>query len=112
MSATRRVWSSDGGRICPICDRPSEACPGHRGSKGQKPAKARKVRVQRETKGRKGKGVTVVHDLPLGEAALRDLAKALKQRCGSGGTVKDGAIEIQGDHVATVRAVLQERDLL
>jgi len=56
------------------------------------------VRVSRETKGRKGKGVTLITGLPHNMDDLRDLAKQLKQKCGSGGTVKDGVIEIQGDH--------------
>jgi predicted translation initiation factor SUI1 len=55
------------------------------------------VRVARETKGRRGKGVTIVNDVPLDEAGLQELAARLKQRCGTGGTVKDGRIEIQGD---------------
>ena len=55
------------------------------------------VRVGRETKGRRGKGVTTVSDVPLDEAGLTELAARLKQRCGTGGTVKDGRIEIQGD---------------
>jgi protein-tyrosine phosphatase len=55
------------------------------------------VRVGRETKGRRGKGVTTVSDLPLDNDGLRELAAKLKQRCGTGGTVKDGRIEIQGD---------------
>jgi translation initiation factor 1 len=55
------------------------------------------VKVGRETKGRRGKGVTTVFDLPLNEAGLLDLAAKLKQRCGTGGTVKNGRIEIQGD---------------
>jgi len=56
------------------------------------------VRVGRETKGRRGKGVSVITGLPLTGAALEDLATRLKKRCGSGGTVHDGTIEIQGDH--------------
>jgi len=56
------------------------------------------VRVSRETKGRKGKGVTVVTGLPLAATALDELATRLKKRCGSGGTVREGVIEIQGDH--------------
>ena len=57
------------------------------------------MRVGRETKGRKGKGVTVITGVPLAGDALAELARRLKQRCGSGGTVTDaGAIEIQGDH--------------
>jgi translation initiation factor 1 len=54
--------------------------------------------VGRETKGRKGKGVTVITGLPLAPAGLKGLARELKARCGSGGTVRDGIIEIQGDH--------------
>jgi len=56
------------------------------------------VRVGRETKGRRGKGVSVITGLPLTGAALEDLSTRLKKRCGSGGTVHDGTIEIQGDH--------------
>jgi translation initiation factor 1 len=52
----------------------------------------------RETKGRKGKGVTLIAGVPLGNDELKILAKTLKQKCGSGGSVKDGVIEIQGDH--------------
>jgi translation initiation factor 1 len=56
------------------------------------------VRVARQTKGRKGKGVTLVTGVPLDDAGIKALAKRLKQQCGTGGTVKDGVIEIQGDH--------------
>jgi len=69
------------------------------------PKKAMIVQVGRETKGRRGKGVTTVSDLPLDEAGLLELAATLKQRCGTGGTVRDGTIEIQGnqrDRLATV----------
>jgi len=54
--------------------------------------------VGRETKGRKGKGVTTVTGVPLSMDELKGLAKELKQKCGTGGTLKDGVIEIQGDH--------------
>jgi len=64
------------------------------------------VRVGRETKGRRGKGVTVVHGLSLDQAGLSDLGRKLKQRCGAGGSVKNGVIEIQGDHRDTVVAFL------
>jgi predicted translation initiation factor SUI1 len=66
------------------------------------------VRVGRETKGRRGKGVTVVSDLPLDEAALQELAGRLKQKCGTGGTVKDGRIEIQGDQRDRLAAELEK----
>ena len=67
------------------------------------------VRVQRETKGRGGKAVTLVRGLGLDAVALAALAKQLKASCGSGGTVKDGVIEVQGDHVATLVAALEKR---
>ncbi len=68
-------------------------------AKEPKPPKPHTVKVGRETKGRRGKGVTLVSELPtnLGEAGVAGLAAALKNRCGTGGTVKDGVIEIQGD---------------
>ena len=61
------------------------------------PKKVHTAKVSRETAGRKGKGVTVVSDLPLNEEQLKDLATQLKSKCGTGGTAKDGRIEIQGD---------------
>lgn len=71
------------------------------------PSEAR-VRVGRETKGRRGKGVTVVTGVPLRGDALKELGKKLKQQCGSGGTVKDGVIEIQGDHRDKIVAALTD----
>ena len=65
------------------------------------------VRVGRETKGRRGKGVTIVSDVPLDDAGLRELAAQLKERCGTGGTVKDGRIEIQGDQRDRLAAELE-----
>jgi predicted translation initiation factor SUI1 len=65
------------------------------------------VRLGRETKGRRGKGVTTVSDLPLDEAGVLELAAKLKQRCGTGGTVKEGRIEIQGDQRDRLTAVLE-----
>jgi translation initiation factor 1 len=67
------------------------------------------VRVGRQTKGRRGKGVSVITGVPLGPAELKDLAKQLKRLCGSGGTVKDGVIEIQGDHRDRLVEELQKR---
>jgi predicted translation initiation factor SUI1 len=65
------------------------------------------VKVGRETAGRRGKGVTTVFDVPLDEEGLKELAAMLKQRCGTGGTVKDGRIEIQGDQRERLLAVLK-----
>jgi predicted translation initiation factor SUI1 len=72
------------------------------------PKKVYTVKVSRETAGRKGKGVTVVSELPLGEDALKELATKLKNACGSGGTAKDGRIEIQGEHRDKLVAELEK----
>ena len=66
------------------------------------------VKVGRETAGRRGKGVTTVFDVPLDEDGLKELAGILKQRCGTGGTVKDGRIEIQGDQRERLVAELEK----
>ena len=66
-----------------------------------------RVRVKREVAGRRSKGVTTIYDLPLDDAALRDLAGRLKKRCGVGGSAKDGVIELQGDHRDVVVELLR-----
>ncbi len=97
------VYSTDFGRACPGCGQPVAQC----ACKAKaRPAGDGVVRVRRETAGRKGKGVTAIHGLPLDDTALAALAKQLKAACGSGGTAKDGVIEIQGDHVERVLALL------
>src|SRR6516165_2498856 len=70
--------------------------------------KAITLKVGRETAGRRGKGVTTVFDLPLDDDGVRELAALLKQRCGTGGTVKDGRIEIQGDQRERIVAELEK----
>lgn len=72
------------------------------------PKKVHTVKVSRETAGRKGKGVTVVSELPLTEDALKELATQLKNKCGTGGTAKEGRIEIQGDHRDTLARELEK----
>jgi translation initiation factor 1 len=67
------------------------------------------VRVSLQTKGRGGKSVTIVKGLPLDASALAVLGKQLRSACGSGGTVKDGVVEVQGDHVVSVMAALQKQ---
>ena len=90
------VYSTAQGRMCPVCSKPVAECACRR--KKTPPAGDGVVRIVRETKGRKGKGVTVITGVPLDEAQLKELGKQLKARCGAGGTVKEGLIEIQGDH--------------
>lgn len=92
----RLVYSSDSGRICPDCSRPVHGCVCSK--KNSQPAGDGTVRIRRESKGRGGKTVTVISGIPLAETGLKEIAALLKKRCGSGGTIKAGVIEIQGDH--------------
>lgn len=98
------VYSTLHARMCPDCRQPSETCRCR--EPAAPPARDGVVRVGRETRGRKGSGVTVVTGLGLPPAELADLASRLKRRCGSGGTVKAGVIEIQGEHRDVVVAEL------
>lgn len=82
--------------LCPKCHQLKKTCACS--SESLDSRKSNVARVSRETKGRRGKGVTVISDLPLDEDGLTELAATLKSRLGTGGTVKDGRIEIQGDH--------------
>jgi len=101
------VYSSEHGRMCPDCRQPKKACR-CKETKSAAPGDGI-VRVERQTKGRKGAGVSLVTGLPLSDPELKALAKELKQRCGSGGTVKAGVIEIQGDHRDLLVGVLQQK---
>ncbi len=91
------VYSTDAGRMCPVCRRPAASCACATARRAA-PATDGIVRVSRETKGRGGKAVTLVKGLDLEPSALLKLAQQLKAACGSGGTVKDGVIEVQGEH--------------
>ena len=97
MSNSRLVYSTDNGRI-----------------KEEKPVSAITkgdgiVRIRRETAGRNGKGVTTITGIPADATEIKNIAKALKQTCGVGGSVKDGVIEIQGDHREKIKADLEKR---
>jgi translation initiation factor 1 len=88
---------------CPRCRQELCRCP----KPVSLPPSQQTAAILRERKGRAGKTVTVVRDLQLTEADLSELARQLKQTCGSGGTIKDGVIEIQGDHREKVAASLR-----
>lgn len=108
--STGLVYSTDSGRMCPDCRRPMAACVCNALAKTQAQGAGDGIaRVSRDSKGRGGKTVTVVKGLALDEAALTALGKQLKATCGSGGTVKDGVIEVQGDHADAVVLALQKR---
>lgn len=100
------VFSTEQGRMCPGCRHPVDDCICGAPSR---PAGDGVVRVSRETKGRKGKGVTLITGIPLDEKDLKAFAKILKARCGTGGTVKDGVVEIQGDQRDVLVPLLQDK---
>lgn len=93
------VYSTEGGRMCPGCRQPVAACACKAASA---PVGDGIARVSRQSKGRGGKTVTLVKGLALDPVALAALGKQLRTACGSGGTVKDGVLEVQGDHVERI----------
>lgn len=95
---SRLVYSTDAGRIRPTAETP-EPCTTADGI----------IRLKRESKGRGGKGVTLVTGLPLASNELKALAKELKQLCGTGGTVRDGVIEIQGEQRERLKPFLENK---
>lgn len=104
---SKLVYSCESGRICPTCNKAVKQC-----TCKQQPVPPKSdgvVRIQRDTKGRKGKGVTLITGIPLAGEELKKLAKELKQKCGTGGTVKDGVIEIQGDQRDLLLQELQKK---
>jgi len=101
------VYSTEHGRMCPGCGKPVAGC--SCGRKNKAFCGDGIVRVGRETKGRKGKGVTVITGVPLDSNGLLELARQFKQKCGTGGTVKDGVIEIQGDQRETLVDMLTKQ---
>jgi len=105
------VYSSEHGRMCPLCGRAVKACVCRKNPRGEGRADAGDgvVRVRREVKGRRGKTVTTISGVPGDADALRELAGELKRRCGSGGSAKDGVIEVQGDHRDSLAEELRRR---
>lgn len=97
MQDSKLVYSTDGGRINEKNTKDAVRSASADGV----------VRIHRETKGRKGKGVSIVHGLNMDEKALKALAKELKQKCGCGGAVKDGTIEVQTDDREKLKTLLQ-----
>lgn len=104
-SSSNLVYSTETGRICPGCHKALAQCVCKAAAKSAVAGDGA-VRVMLQTKGRGGKAVTVVKGVALDAMALAVLGKQLRSACGAGGTVKDGVIEVQGDHVALVLAML------
>ena len=91
------VYSTDGGKIDKVKEQ--KTAPEGDGI----------IRIHRETKGRKGKGVTLIKGLALDEKALKTLAKEIKKRTGTGGSVKDFVIEIQGEQREVIKSLLEKK---
>jgi len=112
---SRLVYSTETGRICRKCGKAVANCT----CKKEKSAATKNfqpgfpddgtVRIRREVKGRKGKTATVIIGLPLDDKDMRQFAKNMKQKCGSGGSVKGGAIIIQGDHRDTILNAIKKK---
>jgi translation initiation factor 1 len=94
---SRPVYSTVTGRLCPDCKQARSNCQCKTLQQQQVKGDGI-VRIHRETKGRAGKGVTLIKGLPLNEVDLKAITTKMKQHCGTGGTLKDGVIEIQGDN--------------
>ena len=111
MANSRLVYSTETGSICKLCQKPVSEC-----ACKKKKLRSRTnikydgiIRIQREVKGRKGKTVTTVSGFQLDDNELRLLASQLKRKCGTGGSVKEGIIIIQGDHRNTLLAELKKQ---
>jgi translation initiation factor 1 len=105
------VYTTDGGRICPGCGWPKRECRCSTKTAAAQPVPARPIaKLRLEKKGRGGKAVTVVFDLPRNETFLKDLCADLKRLCGTGGAVVDDRIELQGDLRDRVRAHLVDKN--
>ena len=111
MNSTRLVYSTESGRICPSCEQPAATCSCKKKKSKPKPNIKNDgiVRIQREVKGRKGKTVTAISGFLVDDDELRNLATELKRSCGTGGSVKDGIIIVQGDHRQIILSILKKK---
>lgn len=101
------VYTTSSGRMCPKCGKPVDACICRKATAGTVGDGI--VRIFRDSKARKGKTVTLIKGLRLNEKALHDLHSDLKRMCGSGGSIKEGVLEIQGDHRDAIFVELKKR---
>jgi len=107
---SRLVYSTEKGDLCPGCGEAKDACICDQLADQQRlEGLDGVVRIRRETSGRKGKGVTTITGVPIAKDELKTLAKKLKKVCGTGGALKDGVIEIQGDHREKLKAELEKQ---
>jgi translation initiation factor 1 len=104
----RTVYSTKSDGKCPVCGWPQRSCMCSRKRAASEPLPSRIVaRLRLEKKGRGGKTVTVVYDLPKSETFLKELGARLKRECGTGGAIAESGVELQGDMRDRVRTILQ-----
>ena len=109
MTDSRLVYSTESGQICPRCQKPIPQC-NCKKKKPKPPPKTEQdgiIRIRREVKGRKGKTASVIYGFQCDRADLQSLASRLKQQCGTGGSVKDDMIIVQGDHREKLMTLLK-----
>ena len=104
--SSNRVYSTDQGRICPSCNQAKTSCRCKAAAVQDKGDGI--IRIRRETKGRKGAGVTIIDGLVLEASEMKKLVKKIKQNCSSGGAIKGGSVEIQGEHRESIKALLEK----
>ena len=109
MSNTRLVFSTEGDNRCKKCERTLKKCQCLPVTVLKNKSTDTTIKVQYEKKGRKGNGVCVIKNLALPMDELKKLTKELKMRCGSGGSIKDQQIEIQGDHRDSIKGFLESK---
>jgi len=107
---SRLVYSTESSGKCPVCGWPQRDCQCSTRRSVNAPIPARLVaKLRMEKKGRGGKTVTVVYDLPQNDQFLKELSQELKKACGTGGSVVESGVELQGDVRARVRDILEKR---
>ena len=109
MSSSRLVYSSSGGRTCPTCGWPIDNCQCSSRRQSESVPDRLVAKLRMEKKGRGGKTVSVVYDLPNNAAFLKDLCGELKRACGTGGAVAENTIELQGDQRDRLREILLKK---
>ena len=109
MTDSRLVYSTEFGQVCSECQKPVSKCDCKKKKLEPRPEAKQDgvIRIRREVKGRKGKTVTAIYGFQFDQSNLKALAKQLKQQCGTGGSVKDDMIIIQGDHRETLMKLLK-----
>lgn len=104
------VYSTDQGQLCPACREALDKCRCEEIKSNKRLANLDGwVKLQLSTKGRKGRGVTLIKDLPLTNDQLKALTKELKTKCGTGGSLKESVIEIQGDKRSILQPLLEAK---